>query len=498
MPLRVQIELHAPLLYWADRRQWMWHKKWALPTITVRVQRLGPPSPAAAFADDRLYVHLTAGTMRDDGAMLEHQGVSGDSQRLCHLGYQGVGEVSFSRLLFMQTSFNCGNRPFHLVVTLLAAPPRTAGESATPMAMGATGVGVAAAPPPTPTGGADGSHAQPMSCNGSHAQPIAVEATALPMPDDGTASANGTQPPSQQQQQPPPPPPPPSQPPLKPLACFCSSAVRVDARKRSKGERPEASADDVRLVSRQRPSACPAAAPATVGGSAAQAQGVGVGVGVGGAAAAAAAAGGIGVAAAMNGQMVGEGAAHHHPHPHPATHPATHPAIDPRLTDGDGGSDLRFSARSLMDATSDAMVELRPDGVVVQVLSSSAFGYTPAQLLGRSILTICYTDEHPALLQTMQALLMLNVRAQAGADAASARPGLMMPRTVRMLHRVIVGLGGPRTAEPVAVDSILSIAAPNRIGGQAQTLLLCARRALPVGPGPTDPSFAFQIFPWPS
>ena len=131
-------------------------------------------------------------------------------------------------------------------------------------------------------------------------------------------------------------------------------------------------------------------------------------------------------------------------------------------------------------------------------MSSSAFGYTPAQLLGRSILTICYTDEHPALLQTMQALLMLNVRAQAGADAASARPGLMMPRTVRMLHRVIVGLGGPRTAEPVAVDSILSIAAPNRIGGQAQTLLLCARRALPVGPGPTDPSFAFQIFPWPS
>ena len=190
---------------------------------------------------------------------------------------------------------------------------------------------------------------------------------------------------------------------------------------------------------------------------------------------------------AVSSHMGGDAAAHH-----------LHPGCDPRLTDGDGGSDLRFSARSLMDATSDAMVELRPDGVVVQVLSSTAFGYTPSQLLGRSILTICYTEEHPALLQTMQALLMLNVQAQAAAAGASAAPGLTMPRTVRMLHRVIVGLGGPRTAEPVAVDSIVSIAAPTRSGGQAQTLLLCARRALPMGPGPTDPNFAFQIFPWPS
>ena len=27
--LRVRIELQPPLLYWADRRQWMWHKKCA-------------------------------------------------------------------------------------------------------------------------------------------------------------------------------------------------------------------------------------------------------------------------------------------------------------------------------------------------------------------------------------------------------------------------------------------------------------------------------------
>ena len=27
----------VPLLYWAERRQWMWHKKWTLPKLHVRV-----------------------------------------------------------------------------------------------------------------------------------------------------------------------------------------------------------------------------------------------------------------------------------------------------------------------------------------------------------------------------------------------------------------------------------------------------------------------------
>lgn len=36
------------------------------------------------------------------------------------------------------------------------------------------------------------------------------------------------------------------------LACMCSSPIIVDARKRTKGERPEADASDVRLVQRQR------------------------------------------------------------------------------------------------------------------------------------------------------------------------------------------------------------------------------------------------------
>ena len=38
------------------------------------------------------------------------------------------------------------------------------------------------------------------------------------------------------------------------LACMCSSPIIVDARKRTKGERPDADASDVRLVQRQRSS----------------------------------------------------------------------------------------------------------------------------------------------------------------------------------------------------------------------------------------------------
>ena len=413
LPLRVHVELHPPLLYWADRRQWMWHKKWALPTVTVRIERTatanGGSTPGSTpaippNAIERMYVNVTAGTMHDDATILENQGLGGDCQRLLQLGPNGAAEASFTRLVFTQTSFNCGNRAFHIVVTLLAAPPRT--DS------GADGMLAAFPPPP----GA---------------------------------------------------PPPLVTTPLIPLACICSSPVRVDARKRSKGERPEAAADDVRLVSRQRPgtgggggnsTAPPAAAPATAHP----------------------------LSPSCGNQLHGH-----------AGQSGT--GISRSLTDGDGGSDLRFSALTLMDATSDAVVELRPDGVVVQMLSSTAFGYTPAQILGRSFLSICHTDEHPAILQTMQALLMMNLR-QVGrgvVDAAGTGPNAVaIPKTVRMLHRVIVGLNGDRTAETVAVDTILSVTQATLAGSSPETLLLCARRALPVGVDPSSPSFSFRIFPW--
>ena len=116
LPLRVHVELHPPLLYWADRRQWMWHKKWALPTVTVRVERTDTPSDTGGGANggvthyqpdphvpnNRFIVFVTAGTLQDDDddSVLENHGLGGDCQRLLQLGPHGAAEASFTRLLF--------------------------------------------------------------------------------------------------------------------------------------------------------------------------------------------------------------------------------------------------------------------------------------------------------------------------------------------------------------------------------------------------------------
>ena len=35
--VQLTVSMQVPLLYWAERRQWMWHKKWTLPKLHVRV-----------------------------------------------------------------------------------------------------------------------------------------------------------------------------------------------------------------------------------------------------------------------------------------------------------------------------------------------------------------------------------------------------------------------------------------------------------------------------
>ena len=37
MNVQLQLQLQLPLLFWAERRRWMWHKKWTLPKLHVRV-----------------------------------------------------------------------------------------------------------------------------------------------------------------------------------------------------------------------------------------------------------------------------------------------------------------------------------------------------------------------------------------------------------------------------------------------------------------------------
>ena len=70
-------------------------------------------NPLAAVGEPPVFVVVSAGTLRDasnGGVGLYDPGaVSGDRQKRLI-----AGEASFSSLLFQTTSFNCGNRPFHL------------------------------------------------------------------------------------------------------------------------------------------------------------------------------------------------------------------------------------------------------------------------------------------------------------------------------------------------------------------------------------------------
>ena len=193
--VQLQVQLQLPLLYWAERRRWMWHKKWTLPKLHVLVSCDGKPVGGGYMfpGEPPVYAVVSAGTLRDgsegEGGSLHDQGLGGECQRRLV-----AGETTFSSLLFRHTSFNCGNRPFHLVVAVHAPAHH-------PLAVAALRRG---------------------------------EATLLP----NTAADGAPGAPSQQQ--------------MVSLACSCSSPIIVNARKRTKGERPDADASDVRLMPRQR------------------------------------------------------------------------------------------------------------------------------------------------------------------------------------------------------------------------------------------------------
>ena len=133
------------------------------------------------------------------------------------------------------------------------------------------------------------------------------------------------------------------------------------------------------------------------------------------------------------------------------------------------------------------------------MLSSTACGCTPSEILGRSFLSICHTDEQTAILQTMQALLM-SLWQRGGVDSSAGHPSPgAIPKSVRMLHRVIVGLNSGRACATVAVDSILSVAPATLARSSSETLLLCSRTVVggyTSGLG-TDPgTFGLGICPW--
>lgn len=114
--VQLAVHLETPLLYWKERRRWMWHKKWTMPKLRACVSLNGTPVDSVLHGGaPPLSVIVSAGTLRDDGRSMADPGLMGDCQR------QLVrGEAAFSSLFFKHTSFNCGNRPFHIVATVIA------------------------------------------------------------------------------------------------------------------------------------------------------------------------------------------------------------------------------------------------------------------------------------------------------------------------------------------------------------------------------------------
>ena len=444
--VQLQVQLQLPLLYWAERRRWMWHKKWTLPKLHVLVSCDGKPVGGGYMfpGEPPVYAVVSAGTLRDgsegEGGSLHDAGLSGECQRRLV-----AGETTFSSLLFRHTSFNCGNRPFHLVVAVHAPAHH-------PLAVAALRRG---------------------------------EATLLP-----NTAADGA--PSQQQ--------------MVSLACSCSSPIIVDARKRTKGERPEADASDVRLVQRQRGTlAHPQKLslqpqPAMQQGQCMPPMGAQDGHGAqpqgwqppsvlgvqpqGGWASQAACAGGEGlgqcslrIPAAAQGQLSVPGAVN------PAVEAAGAQLAAAQAAAAVAAQALAVGADGdapIFEACGDAVIELCDRLVVTRLLGQTAFGYEPPELVGASVMSIVHPSDHQPFMQTVLALLAM----AAGTGKASAAP-----QAVRTLHRVFFKRSA--TAE-VQVDSIVTTVRSTQEGVPPK-LIMASRCALP--PVVSEGDGQFRVFP---
>ena len=176
------------------------------------------------------------------------------------------------------------------------------------------------------------------------------------------------------------------------LATALSNPIHVDARKRTKVERPDAAEDDVRLAQRSRNA--PARAPA----------------------------------------------------PARALQPAAAAAANTA-----GGGLGRWAV--LFDATGDALLELLPDLTVCRSFTTTSYGYPASALSGESILRLIHPEERPALQQTAQALLAMALGGGGSAGPAAGAPGRF---AVRVQHRVLFCAAVPGGAhQAISVDSLV-------------------------------------------
>ena len=468
---RVSMHLNPPFLLWAAQRKWLWHRKWMIPAVRVDVRcRKVPPNR-------RLYVMLTAGTLREDSPVLHDVGLNGERgecQRRLELDANGHGTAHFSHLHFKYTSFNTGQRPFHLGVIILADPPDTdaavpslGGERYSPLAQ-ASSMQVA-----TPNeliapmnGGPDSEH---MVIDVVDAP--ADTATAAGAPNGAAAGAPTpfAQPAGQ------------GKGPRTALLCMRSDPVNVDARKRSTRERAMAN-DDVRLVQRHH----------TVQNNSVQKAKLGQTTRGGGRA------GPHQTSAQLPQQSsLGQGGASNDMSGwlrQLFTGGSSMP-VGVGDTPGMGRNDmslLGITRSSSVDSSlsnastrlgvggkichkipgpSDAVVELRgSDAVMLNVLSAGAFGYTPFELVGHPIFAIAHPHERENLMFALQTLQRMEEIAHVSNPVATPRSA------IRVVHRVVTGIGQSRAISTVFADSTISMErSPN---GQRQ-MLMRSREATP-------------------
>ena len=465
------MHFNPPFLLWAAQRKWLWHRKWMLPAVRVDVRCRNVPR------NRRLYVMITAGTLREDSPMLHDQGLIGECQRRLELDSTGHGTAHFSHLLFKYTSFNVGQRPFRIVVTILADQP---GESSgahqqvakTSIPVAAPGGGAW----PAVGGASDDSMTVDVEAGSLTAGAQAVE---IPGRAEGSQASGQTR---------------------VPLLCMRSDKVHVDARKRSQRERAAAK-DDVRLVQRHHAAQNNSAQKAKLehdarGGVTAGARG---GVNQHGInqrllqqAAAAGASSDIGrpgnPLAGWLGRLLASG----------ADLPA---GLGPILGMRNGLSLSGVSRSSSMDSLessvassavssaasrastrlgagqipgpSDAVVELRgSDAVMLNVHSAGAFGYTPFELVGHPIFAIAKPDEREQLMHALQTLQRMDEISRSRLGNAQAAPR----SAIRVIHTIVMGIGQSRAMDLVVADSTITV--EQNSSGQ-RTMLMRSRQAAP-------------------
>lgn len=105
--LDVRVHCDKPMLYSETKKQWMWHKKWTLPRISVQLYSQGALLTSAAG----LAVHIAAAVFNSEDQCFDDVGLTGTTTNTA------VGGIcAFQSLFFKSTSYNHKSQCFHLIV----------------------------------------------------------------------------------------------------------------------------------------------------------------------------------------------------------------------------------------------------------------------------------------------------------------------------------------------------------------------------------------------